>query len=81
MGVDLARPNSDAPVLTPNTTDPLGSMLAATQVVSRPPVRSNSNFNIIAGEDYALDHIITECKHPGIQIVRFPNGDRKLMAI
>ena len=74
-GLDLARPNADETILTPSVADPVGSMLGVVPARRNPPVQSNLANLSNTDRDWALDHIITECKHPGIQIVRFPNGE------
>jgi len=65
LGVDTARPHADEYILTPSVADPVGSMLRTVPVPSIADPASEID----------LDHIVSTCTHPGIQIVRFPNGE------
>jgi hypothetical protein len=65
LGVDTARPHADEYILTPSVADPVGSMLRTVPVPSIADPASKND----------LDHIVSTCAHPGIQIVRFPNGE------
>jgi hypothetical protein len=60
-------PSSSDPVVTPEGMMPEPRRFSTTGL----DLANLSNTD----RDWALNHIITECKHPGIQVVRFPNGE------